>query len=674
MPLKIIELTELEMRLLNQVADDAGLSNLFDEKLIEQLQDKNFSQISRLLSAELKTLNSLIDRLGRTSPPFILFDSRQIALIRKLTSALPDRLETNLGYLLTIKVDDYAKQPGVGRKKVNTLLQVQEKIRRRQDDMESAAPQNELKTAEDIGITSIESTITQILDNLFAVASHTRATLMKAKYGYAQDTKTVRETCTELNISESRGSQIITDYEREIQENSYIPFKLRSDFWNTNKLKNPRDVFPELSKSFISTRRFVDLIRLLIGLDSSVSSGLANTSDDFNHVSKTALNAIFSEVTLPAPLAVFHSKLNKTENLSGEILWSILAQAIDSHLITVEGDLVVSAEINSSAALANTLLNHPDGLTTEELIRHAEKTLNEKLSAENVIRSCNDHSYIYKMDPHKYRHRSFFTASDLEFEQVRKMCQISNQSDSDEPSDIFTFLAWHADGRAIDPYDFAEIYRRLVETGTPNLMRFKSLHAVSFNDRERQLLYIINSARSGLTNRQISELTALDPVYTRKILTQLVADRKITRVGKQTYLSNKHLLEGVDPQLLRSRISEQLDKLGKIVEISYLAACMNQTLGVNLPQEAYLAIAKLKGEREIFVQKNLLSLSPLKFKSLRDLVHTYFEELQDDHEVISRICEDIYLTSATITHIRHQLLPVVRRELEGRVSFLKTAI
>lgn len=656
MSVHIVHLTQTEHRLLQFIKVKLHLSELSDEDLISHLRDCNLKSISGLLQKETKIIETFLTNIPPDAGQLVCITDKESALLQRLEKVAREKNLSIWEFISQITLEDFSNQPGIGKKKVELLGS----LKKKSSALASASVQNtpQILLQSPDSLLEAEKAVIEHIESLLATSDPAEQTLIKSKLGYSASKRTLKELGAELGVSESRCSQILTRIEQRLRFSKVFPDSYLDKFSSENKFKNPKEIFPTLSAKFTDTQGFVTFLRLVMNQEPMRMRTL-NLAEACE-IKKGVICDIFSDHNFPMGLEVFYEAYLHRTSTRFRDYWHTLARAMDDGLIRIQNHSIVWADLSLPATIANVLATSHDGLSLSDLSEKLTKLTGENITNEHLLRSCRKNDYIFQSGRYFFTHRKYFDASIEEIEQVRTLIS-ANEADSEhQTQDIYSYLARQNALSNIDPYTFAEIYRRLADDSSRNLIKFQNLSAVSRSDRKNQILALFNDRNDGLTCAEIAETTGLAESYVHRLLTELVNELQITRTSKIKYQANATLLAGIDTQAIRQALERELSELGKISEAGFVAQRLNHKLGLQAPKETYLTIAKIPGNTTIHVTRNLMSMHAIPFHSLRDLVGSCLTPTTSDNDIIAAVKDLVHLTEDVLQSIRFQVLPLLR--------------
>ncbi|EGQ7936430.1 hypothetical protein HJA57_004124, partial [Vibrio vulnificus] len=571
--------------------------------------------------------------------------------------------ELSVGELRRFEETSLRALPSLGAKKIALIKEMLEYIDNKdvntnfgEDSTDQSVSRQLYSQREDIDLSTLEELLISDFESFLEMLDDRDKYIMVARLGYQTESMTLQKVGDTLptgKVTRERVRQL----QARLEKNWHAYIRVApATLWinvKSNLSVLRAEIFPQLQKRFSTKKGFYEFLEMSCGL---VAGGL--TKIVYPDISSTVLDDYWAEHASPSELDAVTSYLQDRLGLEKAV-----AENAVSHLsgkkVELLGELVLPINLSKPLAIANTLLDHPEGLTWKLLQKKAnEKAISRVKLPEGRLDGAIGHSvdsgWVYQNDRGSYRHINFLDITEkvisetldsvrlvlLEAAQSgRSSLNLSvdyYQSLREQMLDYFTvrhIIRTHGEREGIffngkSGADTISLEREFSLAGQEGVL--EALFATS--DKPINKSFIASKIRS--------QSVAHASFYLDKLLTK----GAIVRVDEATYQSTEKAFSSVDVSSVMEQAANIIEAEDRIIEVGVVQRKLNKLLDLDLNKYFYLSLLKsFYGEfgYQWYFAHNLVCKREIPFESLSDLCRSMLatsREFDDLSKNIEQVC------------------------------------
>ena len=564
------------------------------------------------------------------------------------------------------KVDEstLSEEGGVGETSIKRLRELKRRI------WKDASLSRE--GGRDICFASIQDDILNIIKHIEQMddPGHRKIVLSRLRLFCKQ--KTLSKLGKELDLTESRVSQIFADFVKKSQiffshsKDSYRHFlqdKIGLDF----KIQL-QDVY-----KYFNGIDFYNLLEILFEFE---NNELLNAQSCSTREISKYLSRVFCEYPFPLSVAHFKKILTEEQGLSEAVFNHLMKKAVEESLIHIDDGCIDWAIVHPKAAVANVLLSESRGLHWEDIVRLVNKLgiTQKPLSSDydGARRHFRMNDSIVKINFGAFCHCRYHDFSDdiaLSLAEsvedyIKNMNEnevsLKNLFDELNLDDQVSYFEFRQTVQEFFPDHFDGSSRRDI------LRREVCARSILLRDR---ILDAVISSKGYITVEELYDrkIGAINSI--RMCLANLKHEEHIVRVGASSYTTKEKLYEHLDVQAIKSVISEILSSTNRIVEADFIRVNGNRILNESYRKEVYVIVgADLCKEIGYHCVRNMFSKNPILAKSMYDFFKRIYQPGMSSEDLLAETENRILLSDQYKSHTFQLVMFQLSKRTSGQQS------
>ncbi|ELK9270344.1 hypothetical protein ACUSRR_004512, partial [Vibrio alginolyticus] len=516
---------------------------------------------------------------------------------------------------------------------------------------------------EDIDLSTLEELLTSDLESFLEMLGERDKFIMVARLGYQTEPMTLQEVGDSLptgKVTRERVRQL----QVRLEKNWHAHMRVApSTLWvnvRSNLSVLRAEIFPRLQKNFSHQKGFYEFLEMSCGLE---SGGL--TKIVYPDISTTVLDDYWAERASPSDLETVTSYLQDRLGIEKAVAENAVSH-LSGNKVELLGELVLPMNLSKPLAIANTLLDHPEGLTWKSLHKKAnEKAISRvKLPEERLdgaIGHAVDTGWVYQIDRGSYRHINFLNITEEEITQtlgdVKRVLQQAAESGRDSLNlsvDYYQSLS----EQALDYFTVRHIVRTHGEregiffNGKSGADTISLEQDFSLAGQESVLEALFANSDKPLDKAFIaSKIRSQSVGHASFYLDKLLTKGVIVRVDEAAYQSTAKAFLSVDVASIMDQAAKIIESEERVIEAGIIQRKLNKLLDLDLNKYFYLSLLKschVEFGYQWHFTHNLVCKREIPFESLSDICRSALETGGDFDGLAQEIAQVCWVDDARL--------------------------
>jgi hypothetical protein len=502
--------------------------------------------------------------------------------------------------------------------------------------------------------------IEQFEEFLFKLDSDERKTLM-SYYSFQSDKKTLDEIGQEQNLTRERIRQKLMSTLKRLKSEALSNEVLGAlNLYRNNSFAEILEMLPNFSNCFTNLKKYGEILAFLLNLkkqhfheQSSNDWFVLDLSDYF------AMNGI------AIPLTEFFNYLLSEYYSSPNEVNKAIEELIKQNKIKINGEVVSPLNLNRIEAVASLLIDQPHGLPLKDIanIINAKGLSSGTFSVHSSMGSMySDSDYIYQSDRGTYKHQNYLPILPVEldklFDQIKAHMQSTPNSNGMHLSDFYSKCEREITSK-LTYFELRHYIRKHSIDYGINFLGKSGVDALYIGEdssglnQENFVLELFIRAEKPLMLKDVAEkIRSKSARHARYYLQVLMDKNKLVMLDHMRYTTPEIAFGDTDTNLVMSTILDVLGSLSRIpCEFNFIKDELNKRLNKSYTKYFYEALTYYKRkEYPLYLTNTVVSLSPIPFKSINELLNMYCNKELEPINNFELIKPHAHLTYATFSY------------------------
>ena len=514
--------------------------------------------------------------------------------------------------------------------------------------------------ADNISTQELEKLIISDIDEILFLLNDRSRAIMKARYGYLENCKSLEEIGKKNNLTRERIRQIERKINLSLNGLGFINKASLVKFFLKFKNLSFHKIFPQLDKNFTDTARGVgdisgDKLTEFIEYYCGVKNKFFETSErTLFSFEKSRLEDIFLEVGSPIKLPDFIEEIKNNYGYNEETSKIAIDFMSKHQLIKIVDENIYPTNLRKTQEVAHILLGYPEGLHWKKVSEIGNKSFTK--NKWDLKRIVGDHSFnmlhnqsIYLCERGTYKNMKFLSTVKNKTSILKifiKEIKALGKTQC-EMEDVFAQVKKNKEFNNLNFYEARAIIKIFGEeegiyhaglSGTNTIGLSKDIKPINL---KQKIINIINAHEGEISKDEIAEkLTKTKeeiPIGTH--LEELVDEMFIFRINPGVYLNYKDAIKLCDKKLVEEYLKKIITNY-EFLTLGFIREKLNEELGYGLSNFYYGSlISIIAKENSWFYGTNYLSKTTKKTKtpeqSIKDL-YNFDLSTNENYENISK--------------------------------------
>ncbi|MGQ4604674.1 hypothetical protein, partial [Aeromonas veronii] len=529
---------------------------------------------------------------------------------------------------------------------------------------------------EDIELSTLENILIDDLDSFLSELDERDHLIMVGRLGYMRPSMTLQDIGCSLptgNVTRERVRQL----QIRIEKNWHAYMRVAPATLYVNVKSNlsllRSDIFPLLQPRFNSKKGFYEFLEMSCGLESGEITKIV-----YPDIPSKVLDDYWAENSSPADLDSVTSYLQDRLGIEKAVAENAISN-LSGKKLELLGGLILPLNLSKPLAIANTLLDYPDGLAWKGL----HKKVNQKVISraklpedrlDGAVGSAVDSGWIYQIERGSYRHISYLAISDNEINEtledllyVLKVALENGRDTLNLSVDYYQSLS----NKKLDYFTVRHIVRTHGErvgvffngkSGADTVSLERSF-SVAGQEKVLESLFAAYKApldKSFIASKIRSQSIGHASFYLDKLMTKGV----VVRVDEAAYQLKELAFASIDISSVMNCAAEIIENEKRVIEVGVIQRRVNKKLDLDLNKYLYLSLLKnyhIEFGYNWHFSHNLVCREDIVFDSLVDLCR----KTLTDGKVYE---EDAWITVSQVCLIDDSHLKIVLGQLRNTIK------
>jgi hypothetical protein len=561
-------------------------------------------------------------------------NENEIKQLKKLEKFYGGNIDIrNVNALLNIDKVDMAKQSGFGVAFLNSLNELQHKIKNTlralpEDIAKYSIKQRGLFISSEISFiefNEIDNILIEDVEGYLWILNEMKMDIALSRWGFNQPHETLEEVGERYNLTRERVRQL----EKSININLSLNFRVQPRvLWANIREKMTEDLtvlLPNLAKCFETDKLFYTFIELCCQVQSGSIREIM-----FIKINTKVINSFFCNYPSPITQETIINELMSNYGYSkGSAIHGIKQlEKLNKIEITEQG--VNPKKLGRAEAVAHCLTRHPAGLPWKDIARIVNKNgySSKQMDETRSTHGFNDSEYIYLCAKGTFRNLLFLDLEQFNIPEIlRNLFDYFKQNKTAAIHLHDYYYQTTGQRYEIEYFTLRHLVREYGEeyglyfngqSGSDSVSLDPDLKRITQAD---VIIKVLNESKVAMTKQEIAErLRSKSLGHAGFYINTLMEEGKIVRVDNMVYTTPEKAFVNMNAKAIMQVIQDIMSTSNIIVEADVFREYVNMELNLSYSKHIYVALVKnqLK-ELTWYRNSTLFSKNPIPYKNLLDM-------------------------------------------------------